>query len=495
MNFKYFLFLLFLPLILLANPPSGLPLYYWHKKTWNNFGDYLSLKMVERIVGQPVKIAKQKGHEKNLLAIGSILICGKEGDVIWGSGLKGNKMDLSEFSFSNLDIRAVRGPLTRQFLQDKLHIECPEVYGDPALLVPYLFPEFRKKAHPKYDYIIIPHYSEEKLFPKRHYPNVVYPTDPWDEIIEKITDSRFVIASSLHGIIVAEAFGIPARFLRITEHEPLFKYQDYYYGTDRPDFLYATSIEEALAMGGEPPFKCDLNKLYESFPFEYWGLQAASLPPINLEERAQDFVLSARQIEIENYPGAFNPSIIPWNGSYLLSFRTRAPFSQEIGDIGLIQLDEEFNPKGEAQILPLSFGKTQVPQDPRLIQVGTRLFLIYNLPDMPEHPKLRRMYYAELLYDGISFFPQSPQLISDYPYQLPFRQEKNWVPFDYEGELLLSYTLVPHTVLKPIEFTPTCKLFAESAKVPQWPWGILRGGTPALKVGSEYLSFFHSSIH
>ena len=93
------------------------------------------------------------------------------------------------------------------------------------------------------------------------------------EVIEKITDSRFVISSPLHGLIVAEAFGIPARMLRITTHEPLLKYQDYYYGTNRPYFQYAQSIEEAFQMGGEPPFECDLQKLYEAFPFEYWEMK------------------------------------------------------------------------------------------------------------------------------------------------------------------------------------------------------------------------------
>jgi pyruvyltransferase len=89
-------------------------------------------------------------------------------------------------------------------------------------------------------------------------------------VIRKICDSRFVISSSLHGIVVAEAFGIPARMLRITETEPLFKYFDYYAGTNRPDFQFAYSVEEALLMGGERPCECDLMKLYNAFPFEFW---------------------------------------------------------------------------------------------------------------------------------------------------------------------------------------------------------------------------------
>ncbi len=251
---------------------EGLPLYYWQQNAFVNFGDYLSLKVVERIVNGPVKVHQNHSwnNTKKLLAIGSILSFGKNYDVIWGSGINGKLLQKKDYAFSSLDVRAVRGPLTRSFLWEHFQIECPEIYGDPALLIPYLFPEFVRKTKPNNRYIFIPHYSENKFFPKSAYPNVVYATDPWDEVIEKILDSEFVISSSLHGIIVAEAFGIPARMLRITETEPLFKYNDYYLGTNRSAFEFATSIEQALQMGGEKPFECDLKLLYEAFPFEFW---------------------------------------------------------------------------------------------------------------------------------------------------------------------------------------------------------------------------------
>ena len=264
--------------------PVGLPLYYWTQPTFVNFGDYLSLKLVERIVSTHVpKYIKKRTPQKKLLAVGSILTFAADGDVIWGSGINGKRLSAKDYAFTHLDIRAVRGPLTRQFLMDVLHLEtCPEGYGDPALLVPYFFPEFVRKKHPSYEYLIIPHYSEIHLFPLSEYPNVIYPTAPWNEIIEKMMDSKFVISSSLHGIIVAEAFGIPSRLLRITENEPLFKYADYYLGTNRPDFQYATSVEEALQQGGEKPFECDLEKLYLSFPFEFWQITPQPIQELNL---------------------------------------------------------------------------------------------------------------------------------------------------------------------------------------------------------------------
>jgi pyruvyltransferase len=251
---------------------DGLPFYYWQPDVGENYGDVLSLKLVERIIqGKVPSIVKNPFlYQRKMLAIGSILQFAGQNDLIWGSGINGKHSRVVDYHFKLLDVRAVRGPLTRDFLLKKFGINCPEIYGDPALLMPFFFPELKRKKFPIYKYLIIPHLSEEAMFPKDQFFNVAYPSEPWEVVTEKILSSEFVISSSLHGIVVAEAFGIPARMLKITDNEPLFKYLDYYFGTGRKSFEFATSIEEALKMGGEEPFKCDLEKLYNVFPFELW---------------------------------------------------------------------------------------------------------------------------------------------------------------------------------------------------------------------------------
>lgn len=266
-----------------------MPLYYWQEK-FTNFGDYLSLKLVERIVHGPVEVYQKQTlkKEQKLLAIGSILTFAAQGDIVWGSGANGKWLGLVNYKFTDLDVRAVRGPLTRYFLMQNFNITCPEIYGDPALLMPYFFPELKPAKNPSHDYLIIPHYTEQMLFPRECYDNMVYPTDPWDKVVEKILDSKFVISSSLHGVIVAEAFGIPARLLRITETEHIFKFIDYYLGTGRPNFQPARSLAEALKLGGEKPVQCDVLKLYQAFPFEYWPEAEFLVPSFaqNREARA-----------------------------------------------------------------------------------------------------------------------------------------------------------------------------------------------------------------
>lgn len=253
----------------------GLPLYYWCEEvSFTNFGDYLSVKIVERIVGGHLRVLPKNFSktDKKFLALGSILSFARNGDVIWGTGVNGKVLDRKRYLFDTLDVRAVRGPLTKGFLENVLHIPCPDVFGDPALLFPYLFPEFKRKKSPKYPYIVIPHFTEEKMFPKSLGDHIVYPTEPWDQVIEKILDSEFVISSSLHGIILAESYGIPARWLRVSEGEPILKYLDYFQGTGRTHSVPAYSIEEACQMGGEKePCVCDLQALYSAFPFELWG--------------------------------------------------------------------------------------------------------------------------------------------------------------------------------------------------------------------------------
>ncbi len=240
-----------------------------------NFGDELSRVIVEKIVGYPLEhnnLTLNKG-QNTLLAAGSILHFARNDDVIWGSGFRENP--LLENRFTRLNIRAVRGPRTRAFLLE-MGIDCPEVYGDPAVLMADLFPEF-KNVKPVYDYIIIPNIGEMDCFSS--YKNVVYPVWSWDEIIKKITQSKFVISSSLHGIIVAESFGIPARLLKMTWIEPLLKYQDYYESTGRPNFRYATSVQDALQMGGEPPGFIDKKKLIDAFPWDYFKAELTETKP------------------------------------------------------------------------------------------------------------------------------------------------------------------------------------------------------------------------
>ena len=129
-----------------------------------NFGDYLSCIIV---AGTARKLGLKRSNMsagQKLLAIGSVLHFAQNGDIVWGTGMNG-KIPPERHAFFSLDVRMVRGPMTRDFLVQKGMVVA-EVFGDPALLLPLLFPEFTRK--PKLNKIIVlPNLNEYQLIKKR----------------------------------------------------------------------------------------------------------------------------------------------------------------------------------------------------------------------------------------------------------------------------------------------------------------------------------------
>jgi len=246
----------------------GVELVWWKPREGLNFGDVLSEVVVTKILADHGHtLSSQTAMPARLLGIGSILHLARDGDVVWGSGVNG-KIPSEKHVYRGLDVRAVRGPLTQHFLQKK-GISVPAVFGDPAILLPILFPELR--PDPSYDHLVVPNLHDTAILQHsgvRH----VSPTLGWNVCVREILKAKLVIASSLHGIIVAEAFGIPARYVRLSERESPFKYEDYALGSGRSRLEAAGSIEEAREMGGMEPPQLERERLLSQFPLDLWEL-------------------------------------------------------------------------------------------------------------------------------------------------------------------------------------------------------------------------------
>lgn len=165
----------------------------------------------------------------------------------------------------------VRGPLTREVFL-KLGHQCPEVYGDPGILMPLIYqPKNVEKTH---DYMVIPQYTTENEVRKYIAGDMVISMNRNDykSVIDKIVSCRKVYSSSLHGIILAEAYGVPAVFFRGIHPIIDFKYKDYYASTGRYDVPMAGSLAEAYSF--EAPELPDLTKLQQdlmdTFPYDLW---------------------------------------------------------------------------------------------------------------------------------------------------------------------------------------------------------------------------------
>lgn len=198
-------------------------IYYWTGK--KNFGDLLSSLLIKRFSGLNSEWASPE--DSNLVLCGSVLehFPGYYPGVIAGAGKlhEGTKL-----SFHYARILALRGPLSAKGLKGDF------VLADPGLLAD----ELVKPQNKIYNLGIVPHWTDTVLeydprFTKYN-PKIIRVTDDPLKVIAEIGQCKKIISSSLHGIILADAFGIPRRIEiapRMLSHPDqeggLFKWKDY----------------------------------------------------------------------------------------------------------------------------------------------------------------------------------------------------------------------------------------------------------------------------
>jgi pyruvyltransferase len=232
----------------------------------NNFGDLLGPLIIERILAMNQIEPGMALDDRRLMSVGSVLHFAHDHDVIWGTGVNGKKSD-GDYVFRELDVRAVRGPHTRDFLSSR-GIDAPAIFGDPVLLLPLVLPELAACASTKqYSLTVVPNFNDFPGYEPT--PALLDPRSPVQACLQRIARSEFVVGSSLHAIVVAESLGVPARLISSSIEDP-FKYQDYYLGTGRPDAGVAHTVEEAVHMGGEHPPTFDATLLFDAFPLDLW---------------------------------------------------------------------------------------------------------------------------------------------------------------------------------------------------------------------------------
>lgn len=227
-----------------------------------NFGDLLGPLIVERM-RTSLGLGAPRSRSERLLTVGSIMHLARPGDVVWGTGVNGK---IAQQAFPPLDVRAVRGPLTSERLR-RAGAEVPDVYGDPGLLVPHLWTDdefgIRRGAGGT---VLVPNLHDRDRFPA----DALDPRGDLATCIREIASARLVVSSSLHGVVVAEAYGVPA-VLVASPTEPTFKYEDYYRGTGRalpapaPTWRDGLDAEPAPAIAGWTP-----DALLAAFPADLW---------------------------------------------------------------------------------------------------------------------------------------------------------------------------------------------------------------------------------
>ncbi len=116
-----------------------------------------------------------------------------------------------------LDVRAVRGPATR----DAAGLPTETPLGDPGLLAPMLL-----KGRPKVDarWGLIPHLVDRRSLAirqmverMRHMQIIDLANPDVAQVTREIASCEAVLSSSLHGLIVADALGVPNARLKLSD--------------------------------------------------------------------------------------------------------------------------------------------------------------------------------------------------------------------------------------------------------------------------------------
>lgn len=246
-------------------PQRSLPSYWWDQRC--NFGDLIGPWIVEMLSGRPThNTIGLPNAGKCLVGAGSLISSlQREGLTIWGSGLI---EPISRVTRQRLaarrpqQIHAVRGHRTRAELVDKLGWDVPEVFGDPALLIDRLYTP-RPNDGVDAPYSICPHYMHTRAITAHLGPgntgHVIDVERDAQTVVNEIANSRAVVSTSLHGLIVAQAYGVPWVWLRIEDSRLAgdeFKFEDFFSTVDR-EAVVARTI--SLTEPGEVDFAAIAN--------------------------------------------------------------------------------------------------------------------------------------------------------------------------------------------------------------------------------------------
>ncbi|MBB3090458.1 polysaccharide pyruvyl transferase family protein [Nocardioides albus] len=270
----------------IEQPPRAIASYWWDQRT--NFGDQIGPWLLEAIVGRPsYNTIGQPNAGDALMTVGSLITeMQRPGMTIWGSGLIA---PLSNAAIKRLkdreprEILAVRGKRTRNQLIKHLGWDVPEVYGDPALLMPYVLQPGERPSG-RSGLSVIPHYSQTHIVADSlitrcggHHVDVQRSAE---EVVAEIAQSEIVVSTSLHGLILAQAYGIPWVWLRIADEGLVgdrFKFSDFFTTLEKEEVASVSvtaevaaelDLERVASKATLPGSKFDPRALVEVLPYD-----------------------------------------------------------------------------------------------------------------------------------------------------------------------------------------------------------------------------------
>lgn len=274
-----------------------------------NLGDSLSAVMVAALANRPVRHTAFDESATKLVAVGSIGHAIESGTaVIWGTGVSIRGGTLAHnVPRTRYDVRAVRGSISAQHYRD-FGIRVPDVFGDPVWFLPSIVDEPVEK---KYELGVIPHIRDISgnepdappladslrcVVDAADSSSVVvintWHAPTWEGLLAKlrlIRSCKRIASQSFHGVVIAEAYGIPVlnfRHLTGAKNGPLRvdldavcktdpRIWEFYKGGERNHFhMYSQRREQRTPWDAVvraidelwEPFVYDARPLAEAFP-------------------------------------------------------------------------------------------------------------------------------------------------------------------------------------------------------------------------------------
>jgi len=106
---------------------------------------------------------------------------------------------------------------------------------------------------------------------------VINPLDLPEKVVKKITGCKMILSSSLHGLIIADSFGIPNYHIQLSDRVTggEYKFRDYYSGIDKkynkidPNHVFNQNYLNMIYKRYKPIKQlCKIQqRLIESFPY------------------------------------------------------------------------------------------------------------------------------------------------------------------------------------------------------------------------------------
>lgn len=205
----------------------------------NNWGDKLNEYIARKIFKvhvfhrNEVYVSKREAVH---FWIGSHLgsACLSSSAVVWGSGFISKNEKIHS---RPREIRAVRGWKSHQRLIEA-GIVAPNVVGDVALLMPRFYTP--AETSKRFAIGVIPHFRDKNLEFFRRTTEwsdvlIIDIEDDVEVVIDQIVSCDRIISSSLHGIICADAYGVPANWIQCSNNllGDGFKFLDYFSSVSR----------------------------------------------------------------------------------------------------------------------------------------------------------------------------------------------------------------------------------------------------------------------